>query len=742
MHSQAPPSATDHALLDSRARELLGRWARFARSRYHDQGDGLGFYGSGFHGWAAQANQCFIGAALTLADRDPGMRLADELGQLGERALAFELETHRTGNRDRPNATRWGHTWISVLGTERMMYTLLRRWDRFDDTTRRGLERVIRSEADWLAYRYEKQGHRGIVGERWNGPANVPESNLWNGAFLWRAALLLSDSPHAEVWREAALRFLVNAVSTADDAHDTSVLDGARVCDRFAGDNFFPSLALDHHGYLNVGYMVICVSNAAMLALDLAKQGWPIPESLHRRQRELWSLIRRLTFDNARLARIGGDTRVAVAYCQDYLVPAALYAYRWLGDADALRLIHRQLDLYDADAGALETRGFFGSRLSELRAMNPYYADRLESDRAASLGMLIEHLPTALAGECTPQAAAVATVAAEGQWYAPRHGAVVHRSGRRLAAFAWRSAERAQGTCLPPGAGDAAHWSYNLAGRVDPLHHPKPTFLGSEPKRPAREIDRFTIDCFTGGFATCGTVIEGVTYALAEGMTGREAVRHHIAFAALPDDATVVGLQLARTGDAAVYLHGCRGLHLGVMNDVFNQSYRRLIGPNLDRTIEAGTARCESLDVSWLRVGQSLTAMGLYGADGFTLEDSGRREPASLPSHHVFHLHWGFRAGPLCAAAKEVVLDVGWAVRCHLAGEAESASPEANHWRQLPLPEPLRGVTGRGLDGRPYTVVANFGPAPMEARIEGGDPIRFSSMTCRVLDTASGRVVT
>lgn len=332
--------------------------------------------------------------------------------------------------------------------------------------TRAALERLVSSEANWLTHQYEKNGHRGIAAERWNGPANVPESNIWNGAFLWRAAAILPEAPEADQWREQALRFLINGISTAADAADRTCVDGPRVCDRYVGDNFFESLALEHHGYLDVGYMVICVSNSAMLTLDLARAGLPLPESVHRRQRELWSLIRLLTFDNGRLVRIGGDTRVACAYCQDYLVPAALYAYRWLGDAEAFDVIEAQLELYEAEASRLETHGFFGERLERLAWINPFYVYRLESDRAVCLSMLLSHAETPMAGR-GEQAPSDTTTPAERRisWLAPQHGAAVHRSERRLAAFSWRSAGRAQGTCLSPSAGHLAAWPYNLAGR-------------------------------------------------------------------------------------------------------------------------------------------------------------------------------------------------------------------------------------------------------------------------------------
>ena len=48
---------------------------------------------------------------------------------------------------------------------------------------------------------------------------------------------------------------------------------GKPVREWHVGANFFPNYALDHHGYLNVGYMVICVCNAAMLHFDCRLPG-------------------------------------------------------------------------------------------------------------------------------------------------------------------------------------------------------------------------------------------------------------------------------------------------------------------------------------------------------------------------------------------------------------------------------------------------------------------------------------
>ncbi|MCJ7548753.1 MAG: hypothetical protein MUQ30_03625, partial [Anaerolineae bacterium] len=47
---------------------------------------------------------------------------------------------------------------------------------------------------------------------------------------------------------------------------------------------------------------------------------------------DLWDVLRRFIFGNGRLARIGGDSRVRYACCQEYLLPSLLYAADVLGD--------------------------------------------------------------------------------------------------------------------------------------------------------------------------------------------------------------------------------------------------------------------------------------------------------------------------------------------------------------------------------------------------------------------------
>jgi hypothetical protein len=561
---------------------------------------------------------------------------------------------------------------------------------------------------------------------------------------------MFPDAPQAGAWRERAHTFLINSVSVATDAEDDALVAGRSVRERHVGANFFPNYALDHHGYLNVGYMVICVSNAAMLHFDCELAGLPRPETLDHHQADLWRLVRRLIFSDGRLARIGGDSRVRYAYCQEYLLPALLYAADRLGDVHAAGLAEAQLALIGTETAFNGDGSFFGRRLALLEARSPYYYTRLESDRACALsqcvvyGALIDARSPGLraaprverdeapgASPALPAAVEVDRSSGDpyeapdprrptrerdfessvgGSWHEPEHGAVLHRCPTRLAAFAWRAFGLAQGMCQPPDDGHLAEWESNLVGRVefaaDPHpQHPKPS--------PGRRLLGCHTDVFAGGFLTCGAVSEGAEVEIAEGWTGRDLASHHIAFAALPDGRTAVGLELARMAGGRGYLRSVCGLHLNIPNDLYNGFRRTLSLESGAMTLTGPSALDELLPLGsrWANLEGRVGAIGIYGAETLALRRSAARRGGAYASLYVEELCWSCRAGPWWADAGASLLDVGWAV---LSGAGVQATRDfARDPRVAALPPVLPDVRGAfvfGADGRRYLVIANFGP--------------------------------
>lgn len=696
------------------ATEMLSAWLAAMDTWWTDlpapSAAELGYFGTGYNHWGVQTNLKFMAAAAALSQQpqvEPAVRERARTRALA--ALRWALATHVSGERLCPDGQPWGHTWISPLGIERAMLGVTALADHLTDSDRAALRRVLESEAHWCCHHYGKgEKHRGVMASKWQREGhNVPESNLWTGALLWRTAVLYPDHADAALWQEKAHDFLINSVSVEADATDRTEVAGKTVAERYVGPNFFPNFSLDHHGYLNVGYMVICSSQASYLHFDLAVAGLPRPASLDHHQADLWQVIRRMTFDDGRLARIGGDTRTRYTYCQEYLLPSLLYAADRLGDGDALTLAERQVQLiaqeFDANRETSAWTGtFYGRRLGHLARLNPNYFVRLESDRAAALAALLVYGP-----QVTPPVTAGAGPRFDptGLWAEPEHGAVLHRGPHRLASFAWYASGLAQGLCLPPDDGHLAEWAQNLS--------PVVRFAGDQAEAlpgeaTQRRVLHFTQDTFAGGFATCGALAEGVDAVLAEGARRTDQARSAIAFVALPDGrSTVVLHRVVGTGAGRGYLTRLSGLHLNVPNDLLNGQRRQLATARgaVDLIAPVAEDQVLALGSRWATIDDRLGVVGVYGAEELVVVRHRQRLGGKLRSLRVEELCFGHQEGPMTVDDGQELLDIGAVVVCGDAGQTQAVVAE----QEATSHPDLRVVRVRGQDGRTYRVAANLG---------------------------------
>ncbi|GAB3762999.1 hypothetical protein [Microlunatus parietis] len=684
--------------------DSLTAWAA-AADRYWVEpgGDGtVGWYGTGYDNWGVQTNQKYLGAVGALA------ALTDDDG-LARRALAalrFSVRSHRSGGGTCADGKPWGHTWISPLGIERMMYGIDLLADRVDPELATGLDRLLVSEAEWIRTAFHRDRARGVVGGLWNvSGRNAPESNLWAGALLWRTAQRVADHPQREVWQELARTFMINGVSVPADRSDPTVVDGRPVRERFRGANFFNSYALDHHGYLNVGYMIICVSNAAILHFDLKRRGEPAPEALHRHQADLWRVVRPLIAPDGRLLRIGGDSRVRYAYCQEYLLPSLCYAADQLGDPEAIGLLDAQLDLIVREQRGNADGSFYGTRLTELANASPYYVTRLESDRACALGAALVYLDQ-LEDSGTALRQAQGTVG-PWSWIDHDHQAVAVRDEHRLASYSWRAFSRTQGLCVPLADGSLAEWDLNLAPEIRVLGD-----QGDGPGRLSRTVTRSRVTELDGGFVTSGTVVEGVRLAIPEGWSGSDGARTMIAIAALPDGHTMIGIHRTVTADWWVGIGSVKGLHLNVPNDVLNGSRRRYVHAGGTLELEPGPDERISLG-RWVAVDDVLGAVGLWGSGELIMDRSARRRGGPQHSLFVDELCFPHRAGPEQVPPGTVLVEHAFAVLAGCDAATTARFAETNPAGPDDVTGDLAGATVTALDGRRYRLLLNFAGTPV-----------------------------
>jgi len=680
----------------SKAMKALVPWPAFAERHWRDipNAPGLGCFGTGFDGWGVQTNQKYLGACAALAadpDFDAGACGMDR-ERLFERALSalrYSLATHKSGSRPRTDGSQWGCTWISGLGIERMMHGIEALEPRLTERDREGLRRVLVSEA-------ETQLRAEVVAGLWGDSGrNKPESNIWNGAILARAALMYPDHPHAGEWRRKADVFLLNGISVPADAADPALGD------RHVGANFFPHYALDHHAYLNVGYMVICLSNVAMLHYGFRARGTDAPASLYHHAADLWALVRRLVFANGRLLRIGGDTRQRYCYCQDYLLPALVWAADHLRDPHALMLAEGALDTIAVEQGHNGDGSFVGRRLGHIARTNPYYYTRLESDKAVVLSMTAQWVRRFGIRAPAPDVSFEESV--RGGWEEREHGAAFHRCPTRIVSWSWRAAERPQGLCLPPDGAHMAEWEENLAGRVAPA--------GVSGRR--RVLWQW-VRSFDGGFLTMGRVNEGADVYLAEGYRASDLIDHRIAFAALPDGHTAVRLERAAIGGVRVYLRRVEGVSLRIANDLFNgmsRTYYHAGGEHVSAP-PRGDDRVDFRS-AWVNVEDRLGLVGVYGAPGWSLVREAERSGGHAGSIFSDRLCYPARAEMHDVFGPADVLDTG----CLIVASVDRAATEALSGRaagRLACAEDHgRAVLVEGRDGCRYLLAVNFSSSLM-----------------------------
>ncbi len=688
------------AIMD-RAARLLENWSSAADAYWlRDENDAsMGCYGPGYLTWGVQSNWNYAGAMATLACCSSGAKAT----QAADRALAalrFELATHVAGSRSGNDGRKWGRSWISMLGIERAMHGISRIENSLPEEDRDSLHRVLVSEADWILNEGCRGSSAGVAAGKWNTSCrNNPESNVWSGALLWRVAARYPGESRADQWRELAHRYLLNGVSIDADAEDQRVIEGLPVRERHVGANFFPNYALDHHGYLNIGYMVICASNAAILHFDLKLAGLAPPESLYHHHDDMWRVLRRFVFSDGRLARIGGDSRVRYAYCQEYLLPTLLLAADRFGDAHALELAERQILLMEADADAAGDGSFYGRRLDRLRMTNPHYYTRLESDRACVLAMLLNYLPAVKAPPASPQSFENSVA---GGWAEPEHGAVMQRSPSRLCSFAWRARGLAQGLCVPSGAGNMAEWELNMS--------PVVRFLGDDGSQPGRHRRLVACDVaqFDGGFVTCGSVMEGCNITVDEGASCTDQALTWIAFAALPDERTCVCIQyVVAASDRVVYLVELKDLHLVIPNDIFNGSNRRIMSAAGSALLAAPPGQDESLafEGRWLNIDDSLGVVLLSGGESLLINRSAARRAGTYRSLYTEEVCVHVRAGAERCMPGEILTDIGFAV---LSGETARGTASVHGGPISFRRRDVRGLWVDGTNGRRYALAANF----------------------------------
>ena len=543
---------------------------------------------------------------LAVLSRAPELEEAqrDEAGRTALALLRYAMATHLTGDFPATDGRRWGCHWISVLGLERMSHGLNAIRDRLTEEDNARLRRLVLCESDWLLDHYPV-----VAGMVNSSGKNKPESNIWNGGFLLRAALDYPDAPRAAEYRAKAAEFLLNGLSHPLDAASETKYNGKTLREYHVGFNFTPNWSLDHHGYLNVGYMVICLSNLAMLHFYCKERGYAAPPELYLHVRELWSRVKHFLFPDGRLLRLGGDTRARYTYCQDYAIPMWLFAADFLGDADAAELEKGWIDLVRTEAAYNGDGGFYTRRLAQLRDVSYYYFTRLESDAILTLSY----------GAYWRRKFAIAdfseTFASNppDAWQDEYHGATFLRDGSTVRSFVWHGGQGPTGLCVRAERSDMAEWQGNLNG----------VLTGNNIAADFRKGEQKT---FPGGFFYTGSAGLVERLPMGEGEERYLIAEHQSASAALPDGKTLLVAERCVMKKEAT-LHRVLSLNLELPNDVFNGFRRHFRSEEFDAVLTMPEGKGEVIDTRSraLNIDNCLTVRLLSGGESLKIVRSADR---------------------------------------------------------------------------------------------------------------------
>ena len=531
------------------------------------------WYGTGESAhWPVQSNMN-VCAALAVMAEDPDFETynpslpREEVLAISLDLFRYAMRTHLTGDRKATDGKSWGHHWISVLGAERMTHGVNALFPHLSEEERERYKQFRISESDWLLEEYPV-----VAGMEGRSGKNKPESNLWNGGFLLRTAMDYPDLPRREEYLDKGTRFLLNGISHPSDAASERVFRGRPLREWSCGFNFTPNYSLDHHGYLNVGYMVICLSNIAMLHFNFRERGQAAPPELYHHAEDLWKVVKNFTFPDGRLLRIGGDTRARYTYCQCYAIPAWLLAADLFGDHEAARFEKNWLATVRQEMAYSNDGSCYAKRLNNIRKTSYYYFCRLESDSVLSLSYGARwrrEFQLAAPAEKDSETPAL--------WEDDYHAAAMIRTEKTIRSWVKAGAQGPTGLCIPLNASDMAEWQGNLNGCV----------TGNRIEEENRKGKQKT---FPGGFLYAGKTDLVETLPLGEGEEHYTVAEHRSVAAALPDGHTLLTAGRCIMKKEAT-INGIASLNLEIPNDVFNNFQRHYRSPEFDRILRMPEAK-------------------------------------------------------------------------------------------------------------------------------------------------------
>jgi hypothetical protein len=257
-----------------------------------------GYWGSGFSGEhdGIRPISSMVMTCATLLKYDDGLT-ADEREDLLAKttvAIRYETATHFTGTQKCTDGKQWGGLdrpgvktgrvqWESSYWTSHLALGAWLIWDKLDPQLQQGVERVVAAQDDFLT--------------NGNPPVNLwldtkAEENGWNVPLLTLGELMFPSNPHAALWHETALKYMMNTLCTAADTNDTSLVDGKPVNQWVLGANLQPDYTLENHNIFHPSYVGCSSYFLADAAMYYTYAGKPVPQAATHHLMDVWQMYR------------------------------------------------------------------------------------------------------------------------------------------------------------------------------------------------------------------------------------------------------------------------------------------------------------------------------------------------------------------------------------------------------------------------------------------------------------------
>jgi len=565
--------------------------------------------------WSMQTHTNMFAALATLAtDQNTNItktgKSHDELLATALKLLRFTTKSHTGADAVCFDNQQWGCSWISSLCIDRMFHGIEAISPFLTQEDNDLIDLMLTTESNWLSDEYDI-----VAGELNSSGKNHPESNMWNASIIFRTLMRNPNVARSQEYLDKAYNYLLHSISISSDKFSEELFYGKPVKEQFRGANFFDSYSLDHHGYLNVGYMVITLSNLAMLHFSYKNSGIEAPNELYRHAYDLWALIKKCTFRDGRLLRIGGDTRVRYCYCQDYAIPMWLMMLDKFGETDCIGLENGWLKQVQTEVDSNRDNSFLSNRLETMKENSMLYYHRLEGDKFSTLSMgaywrrIYDNFVDVK--ENTKQAPF------DGSWNEDYHGAMLEKGENRIASWVWKSGQPPTGVCVPAtDSSDMAEWEKNCMPIVKSFGLMNFNINGD-----------FKYKTFKGGFHTVGHRIARSENQPCEGAPDENIANIFSACIALPDDKSVIYINRAEM-IGRFYVTELKDFCFKMPNDIFNQNQRVYTTDNNKFTLNGYGSKKELIETNsnWLNIDDKITLFSLIKNKKLSINRPGERQ--------------------------------------------------------------------------------------------------------------------